>query len=260
MIDNPYQVLGIDRSATQEEIKKAYRKKAKEYHPDLHPDDPNAARKMNEVNEAYDMLQNPEKYASRQARQNSGASSAGQTYGGQRSYGSYYSNSGQQSQNAYGWNSDFGFDFDDFFGAFYGGARQSADTNPQVQAGDSNEIRTVVNAIRAGQYSDAMRILTYIPSAYRNARWYYLCSLANHGMGNSSQAIDMMQRASQMEPNNSSYHLLLQQFRREEQAAAQRSTEYVVRRGPFGFLGRAILYIILFRFFMWFLRLFFMGF
>ena len=62
MIDDPYKVLGISEGATKEEIKKAYRKKAKEYHPDLHPDDPEAAQKMNEVNEAYDMLNNPEKY------------------------------------------------------------------------------------------------------------------------------------------------------------------------------------------------------
>ena len=66
MVADPYSVLGISKDASKEEIKKAYRKKAKEYHPDLHPNDPKAAEKMNEINEAYDMLSNPEKYQKRE--------------------------------------------------------------------------------------------------------------------------------------------------------------------------------------------------
>ena len=59
MVHDPYQVLGVPRGASEEEIKTAYRKLAKKYHPDLHPDDPNAAARMNEINEAYEMIKNP---------------------------------------------------------------------------------------------------------------------------------------------------------------------------------------------------------
>ena len=59
MIDDPYRVLGVSRDATKEEIKRAYRKKAKEYHPYLHPNYPIAAEKINEINEAYDLLNIP---------------------------------------------------------------------------------------------------------------------------------------------------------------------------------------------------------
>lgn len=56
---DPYSVLGVSRSATEADIKKAYRKLAKQYHPDLHPGDEAAARKMNEINNAYKMIKNP---------------------------------------------------------------------------------------------------------------------------------------------------------------------------------------------------------
>ncbi|MCD7860251.1 MAG: DnaJ domain-containing protein [Firmicutes bacterium] len=56
---DPYSVLGVSPGASEEEIKKAYRRLAKQYHPDLHPGDEEAARKMREINAAYEELQNP---------------------------------------------------------------------------------------------------------------------------------------------------------------------------------------------------------
>ncbi len=95
MVRSPYEVLGISENATADEIKTAYRKKAKECHPDLHPDDPNAQEKMNEVNAAYDMLSNPDKYQTWKAQQ--------AAYGnGQAPYGSYNNPYG-----AYGTSQDF---------------------------------------------------------------------------------------------------------------------------------------------------------
>jgi len=213
MIDDPYKVLGISPGASQDEIKKAYRRKTKEYHPDTHPNDPNATKKMTEINEAYDMLMNPDKYASRRAQQQQYTNRQSGNTGGNSSYSGQQRSSGNY-QNAGGWYSDFGFDFDDFFG--FGSSYQTASTKPQTEPGDSPRIRQVVSHINNGNYQQALDLLFHTPSYERNARWYYLSSLANHGAGNSVQAVDHMQKACELEPNNKTYQQLLRQFRQAE--------------------------------------------
>ena len=61
MYDDPYQVLGVNPGASDEEIKQAYRRLAKKYHPDRNPGDAEAARQMQRVNAAYEQIKNPEK-------------------------------------------------------------------------------------------------------------------------------------------------------------------------------------------------------
>ena len=56
MVQDPYKVLGLAPDASDEEVKKAYRELAKKYHPDLHPGDEEAAKRMNEINTAYDQI------------------------------------------------------------------------------------------------------------------------------------------------------------------------------------------------------------
>jgi molecular chaperone DnaJ len=196
MIDDPYKVLGVSRDATKDEIKRAYRRKAKEYHPDLHPDDPDAAKKMNEVNEAYDMLNNPEKYKKQQ--QNTYRNPYGDTYESTRQNGNGYS--GQGYQGGYG---NFGdFNFDDIFG-FSG--RTNEPIQPKAQPGDSNDIRQAIDFINMRQYQYANNTLNSIVSSERNARWYFLSALANQGLGNTVFASEQIDKAIQMEPGNAEY-------------------------------------------------------
>ena len=61
MIEDPYKVLGVSPDASDEEIKRAYRALAKKYHPDLNPGDETAAKKMQQVNAAYEQIKNPDK-------------------------------------------------------------------------------------------------------------------------------------------------------------------------------------------------------
>ena len=66
---DPYQVLGVSPNASEDEIRQAYRRLAKKYHPDLNPGDKTAAQKMNEINAAYDAIKNPQAYRQQQAQQ-----------------------------------------------------------------------------------------------------------------------------------------------------------------------------------------------
>ncbi|EEI85268.1 DnaJ domain protein [Anaerococcus lactolyticus ATCC 51172] len=112
-----YEVLGVDKKASANEIKKAYRKLAKKYHPDLHPDDESANKKFTEINEAYEVLSDPEK---RNKYDTFGANanfSGGQNFD-PRDFGFDFSNFGNGS---YTYTSSNGSGFSDFFDTLFGG-------------------------------------------------------------------------------------------------------------------------------------------
>lgn len=254
MVNDPYKVLGVSSSASQDEIKSAYRKLAKQYHPDLHPNDPDAALKMNEINEAYDMLTHPEKYERRRA-----AEANRNAYRNYNSYSSGNSQGGSQGGYGYqgtgGWYSDFnGFDFDDFFGfARYANSsyQKSAGINPTVEPGDSDTIKNAIGYINSGHYQEAFRLLMQVPHTGRNARWYYLNAVTLYGYGDVSQASEYIKSAAMMDTENEKYKELYRQF------ASEGHTYY--RSGPMvfnpiRFLGRIILFFFLIRIFFGFIE------
>ena len=99
MFDDPYKVLGLTRDASDEDVKRAYRALAKKYHPDLNPGDQEAARKMQEVNSAYEQIKNPEKF---RQQQNSQQGSYGDPFTGwYDTFGGYRQQSTRQTGDQY---------------------------------------------------------------------------------------------------------------------------------------------------------------
>lgn len=68
-----YKILGVDRNIPQDQVREAYRKRAKQFHPDLHPNDPKAKAKFQALNEAYDVISDPESVRSTTSMARNGA-------------------------------------------------------------------------------------------------------------------------------------------------------------------------------------------
>ena len=122
-----YEVLGIAKGASEDEIKKAYRKQAKKYHPDLHPGDKEAEEKFKEVNEAYEVLSDKDKRARYDqfghagVDPNYGAGAGGGFGGGFAGFDG---------------NIDLGDIFGSFFGGGFGGGRRQANPNAPRRGAD----------------------------------------------------------------------------------------------------------------------------
>ncbi|WP_164471017.1 J domain-containing protein [Gordonibacter sp. Marseille-P4307] len=235
MSKTPYEVLGVSPSASPDDIKKAYRKKARENHPDLNPGDEGAAARMNEINEAYDRLTNPERYAREDARRRAqeayargGSSAAAQQagpYGNPFAGGSAYAPGGNgwgprtyQGQNGWVYTT---FTWEDIFGDYTYAGNGPHDVHPEASAADSAAMRSAIDDINAENYVRAKATLDGIPPKERTARWLYLASLANYGAGHTVLAYEQIRRAVQNDPGNGDYRRVLASFQTAGRAYEQ---------------------------------------
>ena len=178
-MNDPYKVLGVSPNASDDEIKQAYRRLAKQYHPDRNPGDTTAAKKMQEINAAYEQIKNPEK-----ANPHAG-------------YGSY------------------------------------TDPYGQGQADGDSYQQAAYNYIRFRKFREALNALGC--STQRNARWYYLSALANHGIGNQVTALEHIKRAVSMDPGNQEYLRVLSMMEnggREYREQASNYRGFTLRSNP----------------------------
>lgn len=117
-----YNILGVNKGAWQNDIKKAYKKLARKYHPDLNPDNPDAHRKFQEINEANEVLSDPEK-RKKYDQYGENWKHADQFESQQQQYSGYQSGFGRGEADGgnYWSTSDDGSGFSDFFESMFGG-------------------------------------------------------------------------------------------------------------------------------------------
>lgn len=205
-MNDPWQVLGVSRNASDEEIKAAYRKLAQKYHPDLNPGDAAAAKKMQEINAAYDMIKNPDAYRQAQAREQRSSGTAGGA--GYAEYADPFSG---------GWNP--------FTGGF-GGAWQQQEQQQQsytYNASYDTVLHDARSFIEARDFDAAIRALEGVPQPNRSPEWYFLSAQANYNVGNRITAQQHARTAVRMDPNNLRYQSFLNRMQGGSAAYRQAS-------------------------------------
>ncbi len=163
-----YQILGVTKSASEKDIKKAYRRLARKYHPDVNPNNKAAQDKFKEINEAYEVLSDQEKrdkydalganwhqYEQYTHAGNQGPFQWGNGYGG----GQYRTVNPEEFEQVFGGGfGDLG-GFSDFFRTFFGGGGFGAGTRTQTRARRGQDVEQAVDISLQEAFSGATRIV-----------------------------------------------------------------------------------------------------
>lgn len=150
-----YKILGVDKSTSQNDIKKAYRKLAKKYHPDLNPDDNKAQEKFKGINEAYEVLGDADKKKKYDQFGSNADYSNGQNFDPSQ-YG--FGGGG----GSYSYNSSGGEGFSDFFNMFFGGggSKSSRNSRSSFQQAPRQSYESQLNITLEEAYNGATKDIT----------------------------------------------------------------------------------------------------
>ena len=129
-----YKVLEVDKKATEAEIKKAFRKLARKYHPDINPNDKDAEKKFKEINEANEVLSNTEKRKKYDAY-GENWQHAGEFEKANQQQRYYNKNASQEEFSSYGRDGD---DYSDFFESLFGNSNRNRSRSQQFKGTDFN--------------------------------------------------------------------------------------------------------------------------
>lgn len=188
---DPYQILGVSRGASDDEIKKAYRKLSRKYHPDANINNPNkeqAEEKFKQIQQAYDQIMDEK----------------------QNGYSGY----------SYSGTSGFGG-----FGAYNNDYGSSQGQNEQYNM----HLKAAANYISNSYYNEALNVLNQMSE--RTGEWYYLSAIANAGLGNNLMALEHARQATIQDPYNLRYQQLVRQLEsggqwyQDQQAAYSNSVD-----------------------------------